>query len=235
MKQHRYEYQPIRVRAFLQTPVISDQFLPLDGALYYHAVREVAGAQVVTAPNRSMIQEAHGGISLPIKHLGHHNEDNAWFYAASFAQWPSHTVEDRHTYNKRFDVAQSHMIDFGKKKAKVQTGRGRFKSYHISVYCRHALYIDWYLNADKIEIEKALRFVTHLGKKTSQGYGSVLRWEVRPWHSDWSVRGYEDNRLMRAVPTKKPSYKYGIRPSYWHPKHQYNAVLPRHMNGFENE
>lgn len=215
-------FQPLHVRAWLQTGVISDQFLPLDGVLYYHAVRQALEVENVTIPGASNVPESIG-VVLPIRKAN--TKYDCWFYKCSFAQWPEHTIEDQQTYSKRFDLKFSRLIDFGSKRGKVRTNSGRYKGYHVKVYYRHALYVDWYLDGDKAAIEKLLRFCTHLGKKAAQGWGSVSRWEVFPIQHDRSVRD-ENGKLMRAVPIKKPSFTYGLRPSYWEPKHQFNVVLP---------
>jgi CRISPR type IV-associated protein Csf3 len=135
-------------------------------------------------------------------------------------------VEDQQTYSKRFDLKYSDMIDFGKKLGKVETARGRFKNYHIKVYYRTATYVEWYAHGWRDQIEHLLKFATHLGKKTSQGWGAVLRWEIKNWEADWSVRGFEERRLLRAVPVKGDGFLYGVRPSYWNPKHQFPCKMP---------
>lgn len=215
-------FQSLRVRAYLQTGVISDQYLPLDGVLYYHAVREKYGEQVATRPLKSTVPE-WGKVVLPF--LKKSKQSNSWFYACSFAQWPEHTVEASQTYSKRFDTKYSDVIDFKGKVGKIPTSRGRFKNYHIKEYYRHALWVDWYALANKEELEKLLQFCTHLGKKTSQGFGSVLRWELTEWPEDWSVRGPQ-NKVMRAIPIPRQGFLYGVRPSYWNPKHQFNCLMP---------
>lgn len=217
----RINNSPLRIRAYLQTRVVCDKYLPLDGILYGVAVREKYGERDVTVPNASLIPEG-GAIHLP---FGKHNKQNdSWFYACSFAQWPAHTIEYSDSFNKRFDLKESDLIDFGKYRQMVQTSRGQFKSYHIKTYVRSAIYVDWYCTGDKVEIERLLRFVTHLGKKTSQGEGAVLRWQITDWPEDWSVRN-ADGKLMRAVPANK-GVLYGLRPSYWLPKHQFNCKMP---------
>src|SRR5690606_11987587 len=128
------------------------------------------------------------------------------------------------TYSKRFDLKRSDLIDFGKKVAKVETARGAYKGYHIKVYYRHAQFVDWFCDGDKAEIEALLKFCTHIGKKTSQGWGSVLRWEVESWPQDWSIRC--GRRLMRAVPVREKGYLYGVRPSYWLSRHQFPCLMP---------
>lgn len=211
----------VRIRAYMQSPVVCDPFLPLDGVMYYHATRDMMGAQVMSTPGRSAVAEAKG-VVLPFIKLNRDND--AWFYACSFAQWPEHTREDESFYVKRFDQHLSDLVDTSKR-GKVELRKGRYKNYHNSLYMRVALYVDWYGIGDPGRIEDLLRFCSHIGKKTSQGYGSVLRWEVMEWPEDWSVRG-PGGKLMRAVPMIKPGIQYGLRPSYWNPKHQFNCKMP---------
>jgi CRISPR type IV-associated protein Csf3 len=216
-------FHPLRIRAYLQSGVISDQFLPLDGLLYGQAVRNKLGERHVTLPGENMIPQGQN-IQLPFRKSL--IKDDAWFYKCSFAQWPVHTIEDQQTYNIRIDVQFSDMLSFGSRVGKIDISRGRYKNYHIKVYYRHALYIDWYADGDPAAIEKLLQFCTHLGKKTAQGWGAVLRWQVSEWHEDWSIRGGKENRLMRNVPVRGEGFLYGVRPSYWLPKHQFPCKMP---------
>lgn len=216
-------YEPLKIRAYLQTGIISDQFLPLDAIIYYHTVREKYGEQYECRPLESSMPQ-YGKVTLPFARKLSGNP--FWFYSCSFAQWPDDTAVDMQSFSKRFDLKYSDLIDFGKLTAKITTSRGRYKGYFIKVYYRHALYVDWYAYGNKSEIEFILKFVTHLGKKTSQGWGAVKAWNVESFHSDWSVRGFDDNRLMRAVPVKENGLLWGIRPSYWLPEHQFLCKLP---------
>lgn len=216
-------FEPLRIRAFLQTGVVSDQYLPLDAVLYYHAVRQKFGPQDVTIPGHGVVIE-NKQILLPI--LNNYQEKGSeWFYACSFAQWPTHTVESVQHYTKRFDQSQSDLIDFKGKVGRVITERGQYKSLFNKLYYQHALYVDWYCVGNKTEIEDLLRYCTHLGKKPSQGFGRVIRWEVKEWPEDWSTYG-PNGKIMRAIPNEKGSILYGIRPSYWLPKHQFLCHMP---------
>jgi CRISPR type IV-associated protein Csf3 len=221
----REDFTPMRVRAYLQTGVISDQFLPLDGIMYYHQVRneigEEYGAKVISMPGESNVREGKN-ITLPILKSG--PAGDAWFYACSVAQWPVATVEDNTFYVKRFDLNFVDYLDTTKK-GKVELAKGRYKNYHIDVYYRHAVYIEWYCVGVKDKIENILQFCTHLGKKTGQGWGSVLKWEVIDWPEDWSIRG-PGNRLMRPVPVRENGFEYGLRPSYWNPRHIFPCKMP---------
>ena len=212
----------LRIRAYIRTEIIADKYLPLDAVLYYHAVRDKFGEQVITEANKSNVQE-YGEVVLPI--LKKMQKTDNWFYSCSFAQWSEGTKESQGFYTKRFDTQKASMLTNSQK---VETSKGRYKNYHNKVYTFSTNYVDWYVVAQKSKLEELLKFCTHLGKKTSQGFGRVHKWEIKEWAEDWSVRG-EGNKLMRAVPLKNPSEKsiiYGIRPSYWLEKHQVPVLLP---------
>lgn len=213
-------FEPLCIRAYIQTPIISDQFLPLDSILYHHVIRERFGAQDYAIPGKNFISEE---IRLPFEVENERRRD--WFYHCSFAQWSQDMHEDQSTYCKRFDLKLAHLIDFQGKTEKISLSGGRFKNYYIKVYTRIATWVEWYVQGDRVEIERLLPFVTHLGKKSAQGWGSVLRWEVESTTADWSIHG-PDGRLMRAVPSESGAFIYGIRPCYWEPIHQFNCEMP---------
>src|SRR5690606_12475999 len=126
-------------------------------------------------------------------------------------------------YVKKIDIKYAGLID--RKHKKIETARGRYKPYHLNVYYRHSLYVDWFCVGNKEDIERLLRFCTHLGKKTAQGWGSVLRWEVIEWPEDWSIRG-QNGKLMRSVPVLGDGFLYGVRPSYWNERHIFPCKMP---------
>jgi len=209
----------LRIRAYLQTGVISDQFLPLDGVIFYHATREVMGVENYTKPGETSLNPGEY-IELPFEKTG---KGEKWYYKCSFAQWPENTIEDKAFFVKRFDLQHSSLI---RKPKRVYISSGKYKAYHIDVFYRHALSIDWYARGNQKEIERLLQFCTHLGKKTSQGWGAVKEWEVTEWPYDWSVFG-QNNKLMRAIPIDNEGFLYGIRPSYWHKQHIFPCEMPK--------
>ena len=215
-------FEPLRIRAYIQTPVISDQFLPLDSILYYHVVRERFGEQDCSMPGESTIRD-DTGIRLPFARENEGNHD--WFYHCSFAQWAPDMREDQSAYCKRFDLKLAHLIDFQGKTGKILLSGGRFKNYYIKIYYRAATWVEWYALGEQAEIARLLPFVTHLGKKSAQGWGAVLRWEMEPVAFDWSIRG-QGGSLMRAVPLESGTFIYGIRPCYWEPIHQLPCEMP---------
>ena len=218
-----FTFKPLKIRAHLQTPVISDKFLPLDGIIFNHFIRDIFGAKDITKARESAVAE-YSGKNLPIQKRNMNEEE--WYYACSFAVWSPDATRDTIEYAKRFDTDLAvDYVDFGKKRAKVDTSRGENKNYFIKEYTFNAPFIDWYCRGDKRQIETLLAFCTHIGKKSSQGFGSVLSWEVEETERDWYKIDNAGN-TMRAIPSQKGTHIYGIRPSYWHPRHQTKVLLP---------
>lgn len=213
--------KPLKITAHLMTPVISDAYLPIDAILYYQVMREQLGEQTLTIPGQS-----YGGPvdhHLPLKQINSHQK--TWFYAASFAVWPDHTREGQDHWNKRLDMSLIDLVDWQGRKARIDVAAGRYKSYHMPVFYRTALHVDWYVVGTQAEIERLLTTVTNIGKKGAQGWGCVRSWQVEQWKEDWSIWS-PTGRLMRAIPDKSSPTRYGIRPSYWLPKHQFLCKLP---------
>jgi CRISPR type IV-associated protein Csf3 len=218
-------YEPLRITARLQTPVICDDRLPLDGVLFYFAMRERYGFEVSTVPGNAIIgDDADKRRLVPFKvYYRNVSGRDYWFYQCSFARWVGTVAEGRDYWVKRFDQNYSSIVDFKGKRGKVITKSGRYKGYRMPVFTRHALAVRWYAVGDRREVERLLNFCTHLGKKESQGYGAVLNWVVEPWSEDWSIRSPQG--LMRAVPSET-GLCVGFRPSYWSQENQAVCQMP---------
>ncbi len=210
-------YEPLKITAWLRCGVITDTHLPIDAILFYSAMAQLNGPQLVTLPGRNPDAKT---ASLPLKHV---EVDGVWFHAASFAQWGPH-ADGQAFWTKRFDQKTAHLVDFRGRRGKVIVGQGRYKAYRMPVFYRHALWVSWYVVGDYVAIQRLLAPMTHIGKKTAQGFGRVIRWEVEPWDHDWSVYG-PGGRLMRAIP-ERGGILYGIRPSYWDRRNQVPCRLP---------
>jgi CRISPR type IV-associated protein Csf3 len=210
--------EPLHITATLQSAVVSDQYLPLDGVLLAVAMRERYGNQAVTAP---LALGAEPLIDLPIDVIEHGSD---WWYAASFVRWNGAIANGQDYWNKRFDNQYADLIDFGKRRGKVIVEQGQYKAYHTPIYYRHALSLSWCVRGDADAIRGWLRFVTNIGKKTDQGWGAILRWDVEAADSDWS-QYHADGTPSRALPAAN-GVTYGIRPPYWYRAHQVPCVLP---------
>jgi hypothetical protein len=211
-------HEPLHIRAWLRGGVIADDHLPLDGILMYQVCRDRFEPQILTAPGDALtISEA-----LPLARGG---AGEYWYWRCSWAQWPDHTREALDSWNKRLDSA---MLDLAGFAGKVEIGKGRYKSYHQSVVYRSALWIDWYALGDAKRIWELLNTVTHVGKKSAQGWGRVTRWEIEYAAEDYSV--WRAGQLMRGVPPVEapgwPIGQYGIRPPYWYRLNQMLLAVP---------
>jgi len=196
-------YEPLRITARLQTPVICDDRLPLDGVLFNFAMREKFGFEISTIPGAAISGADGDKRNLTPLKIYYRNVagQNFWFYQCSFACWVGAIAEGRDYWVKRFDIKESGIVDFNGKRGKVVTKAGKYKGYRMPVYTRHALAVRWYAVGGKAEIERLLSFCTNLGKKSSQGYGAVLDWRVESWQHDWSITS--PRGLMRAVPAER--------------------------------
>lgn len=219
----RAKFKNLRIRAYLQTPIISDNFLPIDSILFAVKCRKMLPPMDFTLSKENHVKEV-ANIQLPIIKRCQNND--FWYYSSSFAQF-GNVKESKSFKVKQADwIRNTKYLDESTKR--IDTKRGKFKPYHINFFVKTVDYIDWYCVAEPNEITELLNFVTHIGKDTNIGYGQVQKWEIEEWHSDWSERN-DQNKLMRNVPLYNQEGKgflYGIRPSYWLPKHQFICKMP---------
>lgn len=213
----------LKIRAYLQTQIVSDRFLPLDSILHAILCRQKHKTQILTESKAQSVEEL-----LPIK-IAEQGE-SYWYYHASFAIW-SDDMREGETYKTKRSDFQNNLL-FVKDNKKIETAKGQFKDYMIAINYRFASYVEWHIVAtDTEKIIKLLQFCTALGKEISNGFGQVLKWEITEMESDFSI--HKNDKLTRAVPVTRlddlsnlHGFRYGIRPSYWLPKHQFVCKMP---------
>jgi len=221
-------YQPLQITATMRTAVVADEFLTLDGVLLYQAMRQKHGAQLFTLPGGYKGELAE--VPLRVINRG----EPHWYYACSWA-YPTRAwwlAEGVDYWNKRFDNGLSDVIDFANKRGKVIIEQGQFKAYHMPIFYKVVDKITWFAVGDAAKIEQLLFTMTHIGKKTSQGWGEVIRWQVEPIAEDWS--SWKDGKLTRAVPLQNLTghsfplnmTRYGVRPPYYLADNQCFVAMP---------
>lgn len=236
-------FENLRVTARLRTSVICDEYLPLDGILLSQAMRERYGPRDWSLPGGTDVTpEVVRHVAAPLQvcwedgreHEYHHSF--VWWYACSFAhardgnaQW--WLAEGQDHWNKRFDAGVSDLIDFRGKRGRVVIEQNRYRAYHMPIFYRVAREIVWWCVGDKTRIENLLATVTHVGKKSVQGWGRVAEWRVEPCAEDWSC--WRDGTPMRALPAARfaagTTYNrrhYGVRPSYYSKRNQMLVIVP---------
>lgn len=221
--------RPLRVRAYLRTGVVSDAYLPLDGVLLYQAMRRRFGPRDATLPGVSSLPWSLDGVHGLVP-LEERNPGPQWYYACSFAQWPPHVTEGKDHWNKRFDAQYADIVDLGTQR-RVIVEQGRYRSYHMPVFYRCALWVEWYAVGNIEAVRDLLCDVWSLGKKGVQGWGRVGRWEIEPWPHDWSE--WREGQAMRAIPASVFGTSFpldlrlwGYRPPYWMKENQALCLVP---------
>ncbi len=225
---YRETFRPLKITAYFRTGVACDRWLPLDGIVLYQATRDRYGQRHASLPGGDA--GVSDSASTPLKLVGYGTPD--WYYACSWAQpQPWWMAEGQDYWNKRFDQSYSSLVDFGEKRGKVIIEQGKYKAYHMPLFYYAAQKVEWYCIGDKKWLEQLLSTCTHIGKKTVQGWGRVLRWEVEPWPEDWSE--WRDGRLTRGLPFPAAMEKgpvnlayYGLRPPYYQKANQRALAVP---------
>jgi CRISPR type IV-associated protein Csf3 len=217
----------LQITATLQCAVLTDGALPLDGILLYYAMREQYGYAVFSDA---------GAVTVPLVPLpfARRGREPEWYYACSSAQWKTPIVEGVDYWTKRGDWSKyAELIAWGNKKD-VEIKKGRYRPYHMPIAYRHAIDITWYCEGDCTAITSLLQHVTHIGKKTAQGWGAVKTWRVVPVGVDYST--WREDVLLRPVPIsawprERPHTEMqwqcaGYRPPYWLSTNQTLCVVP---------
>jgi len=197
--------KPLKITAYMQTGKIAttDLFLPLDSILsnqwlsiHHPEVLEVTQSSI--KPDELIVAD------LPLEKRG---EGDDWYWACSFACGEPKREEIKH-WHKRFDFSLgTEHIDFGDRRGKVDVKSGRYKNYRMPLVTYLVPKLEWYVVGKPIDVEVLLSYITHIGKKRSQGFGRVAKWTVEKWPEDLSH--------LRAIPDPNGDMDMGIRPPYW--------------------
>lgn len=222
------EWRPLRLTAWLQTPVITAAYLSLDGPLFALVMRQRSGWPVASEGGMAP-GDRKAPLRLPLQKR--HSDTPHWYYACSAAVWPAQVVEETSHWHKRLALHRADLLAPGATR-RVEQASGRYRSYRMPVFARHAVQIHWYAVGLERPLTGLLAHLTHLGKKTGQGWGSVLRWAVEPWPEDWSERDGA-GQVARAIPVPvwdatdaAHLLPHGYRPPYWMAANQSWCAMP---------
>ncbi len=219
--------QPMKITAVMQDGRVAgtDPWFPLDSILASVWIRRNY-PELAYLP----IQNTHDIITaeLPLEKRG---QGDNWYWACSFNQSKKLNEYVTH-WHKRFDDDKERYLDFQDKRGKINTQSAKYKAYRMPLVIQVFDRLTWYAVGD-IELVRSLcQGVTHIGKKTSQGFGAVDYWSVEPWLEDWSENG--PNGLTRAIPLKGNMQagniqKHTIRPPYWLQDNSRVCIMPEEL------
>lgn len=134
------------------------------------------------------------------------------------------------SWSKRWNEQDDELVKFkGKGKKRVDIGAGFYKNYHMPVVTKSYKTISFYVRGDLGEVERLLEnYISYLGKKGSQGFGQVRKWEFVEIEKDYSI--FKDGKLMRPIPAKQDKIDFEIKnmvarqhpttPPYWRPERE---------------
>lgn len=137
-------------------------------------------------------------------------------------------------YSRRFPTEMASLLSPDDRGVLQATG-GPFKSFRLPLRLVDAERVVWFAMLRKNPSRLRMLLSKHIGcigKKTSQGFGAVWRWEVEPIECDWSW--FADGVLMRPLPASEASSAQrgfrrtfcGVCPPYWQRSLWREAVTP---------
>lgn len=160
--------QPLKITGTLLNGYIPSESLHLDGIL---------SSAVFTAHPCSYKTVVEPGIvPLPIVGLWQ-DKNGAILYASSdFEADVEHKGQEY--WHKRYPSTHNEWVK--PKQINAKTTAGQYKDYRVPVDVRMAKTVTAYCIGNKDEIQRLLGFITHIGKKSSQGFWRVVNWQVEP-------------------------------------------------------
>lgn len=145
---------------------------------------------------------------------------------------------DSHRHlTKRFAVEYASLLA-AEERTVVATGNATYKSYRFPLRERNVPVVCWFVGgASRRNLKSALKSVTSIGKKRSNGFGRIARWDFEEVEHDlsWFAATPHGTLLMRPLPycDQLPADLIGYRrdfcsvmPPYWHPERNIEAVVP---------
>lgn len=219
----------LQVTAYLSSPIaVFDDWTPqLEGLAIYQLLSKMGLAH----PNPSIEQIKENQIyidKLPIKKDSEHG-----FYYCSNPVY-TYVCEEISKFRKRWTPQEDGHINWGKRKAKIETSQGAEKHYDLPLFLRLTNQIDWFCVGNKESLYALLKDVSGLGKKRSYGYGQVYQWEIKSIENDWSL--VRNGELMKPVSGKVFKdleidrfynvIKWGWKPPSWLPQNKELCFMP---------
>lgn len=206
--------EPLKITCLLDAPLAGPAPPYLDALLELKLSHQskfgVARGQPVPAENVGKIEtpigrRQFGGLAMP---------------QCSSPIFDGHADRHEH-YTRSLATTDSHLLRPDRRLV-LNTGSGLHRSYRLPLRVRAIDRVAWFAFADAGWLErlliKARSGVSAIGKKTSQGYGRVRRWEIEPADiSAWWFAEHEAGLvLMRPLPDcdELPENLIAARKSY---------------------
>jgi len=209
-------FEPMKVVFEMRSPIVTTDYIFLDGLISSAVFKD-------NVPNHyDMPQNTNELIHIPLP-LKQHGTDEP-FYAASIG-CADQIVEGIDHWRKRTEIES---------KKKIAVGSGQYKMYDMPMPTVWAESWIFYANGNIDEVRRLLTtHISAIGKKCSQGFGSIKRITVEPSEHDWSV--IKNGVPMRPIPVRSAGgfgldgdveMYYAYRPPYWHRVNLTRCYMP---------
>lgn len=209
----------LRITAIMENGFAGyNPYIPLDGALMYWALREKIGG--------TLSHRMNGELIYPDLPLAQYENGDFWCWKISFGMYDN-LGENVEYWRKRFRMQHlQYLEDPGKQ---VHTNSGRYKDYNMPIVHTLTTEIHWEAVGIRDQLEPLCRKITYLGKKSSQGYGHVLEWNIDEMeHPRWWYRAFPAD-LWQSIDGEDVEFEgmHGVRPPYWHHENQMLSIMPK--------
>ena len=203
-------WTPVKIIFTMTTPIVlAHPWLHLDGILAHLINRELSGSDYYVLPSKQPIEPSSPIRRMPLKNF----KD---FFHASISFFEPNQASTTTIY-KRFYEQEAHTIET--KKAKIDLGRGPFRSYMMRLPYIPARTVTFHALGDPREIGRLLSHLAGLGKKVVLGFGAIKSFRIEEEEEeDHSL--IMDGKAMRPIPMRyckraSEQMMLAYRPPYW--------------------
>lgn len=178
--------EPLMITAHLARAFVAyDQWTPAIDSLIQSVLLEEKGLRSANPSPEEVAANQH--VLDLITPIATHTFGDLQILAASAPHYEL-AAQQTTTYYKRWTGHDSG-LDWGKKQPKWNESAGFFKNYNLPNYSRVAQSVHWFVVGDRAELTRILTTanVLAIGKKSSQGHGMVVDWQVTPIAADASI------------------------------------------------
>ncbi|MBO8160697.1 MAG: hypothetical protein H0Z24_03590 [Thermosipho sp. (in: Bacteria)] len=185
-------HYPLKVTFKLASPVLTGNYpICFDGLLNRAVALDIRGIDALDMDTDNLPD-----LPLPLTQSG----KNKKYYHASIMLFDeakvAYGIAD---WVKRWDEKNTKFVKPGERIPDI--ARGFFKAYKVTVTYISTPEVYFYAHGNPEEIERLLKHITNISKKSSQGYGKVTDIIVEMIETDKSV--VIDGELMRPIPVSE--------------------------------
>jgi hypothetical protein len=148
------QFNPLQITASLVSPIaVYDDYSPqLEGILIFQLLTSLG-----LAPPNLNIEQIKQNMSIVDELLPMKKHPEHGFYYCSNPVY-KYLAEEKSNFRKRWD-ADNEYINWGKRKAKVETSQGAEKNYDLPLFLRLTNRIDWFAVGEAIHTKLLLQSV----------------------------------------------------------------------------